>query len=616
MSPISLPRRQDSSEILIYTPTGRTQQGWRFFIRHNMTIVLAFLAGLSCTVAVIVFTFWLSQQILECPTWSINCTISKNIGTIQGIITAVYAIGLATLAYATHSLSEAALWPLINQRPFTIKEVETYLQASRGSIASSPFVLKNARSVNSAIVILCIVTVTFLPLAGAPLTGYVYNLRNSSAPFESYYQPGGGIGPPFIQRSPLESYRDAHSTLYNSWALGISREPMPEYRGWFIDRINLTRRGDMTVGAVRVDQNISCRSWELDPPQKNGSSFVFPTSMAEHRRPDNRTNDPHVLVRAMPQLAVWAHDFRFLAPTRTLTTLVFAALNGSIGGGSTISLDHDKIKNISSMACDVDVALVDDTLKIGEGQVGRPTQINSITHLLVGRPNKTTHEGLHTYNPSDGNTLNELALWFTVAPITAGVSLFGAQPMWMYSDNGLPRRYTSANGGFNSGWNTEYIKNFIRICIGSAAQAESRIWPDGPQVTMSSAAYTSKLDPHRVPLLLTLPLIIISSAVLLSFWNSRLHRNLEIPIMRKANLSEILKSSQTEDIITEAGEEMLDPGQLSKLKHLKVRYQEAEDGLWGLQSDQKGPCKSGWDRLPRVETLSHYPSATSLDRQC
>ncbi|KAF1948137.1 hypothetical protein CC80DRAFT_395622, partial [Byssothecium circinans] len=158
---------------------------------------------------------------------------------------------------------------------------------------------------------------------------------------------------------------------------------------------------------------------------------------------------------------------------RTATTLVFAALNGSIDGGSTTQLQHNKIRNISSIACDVDVDLVNDRLIVGQ-EVPQPTApptINSVEHLLVGRPNVTLHKDRHRYDPKGTNTLNELALWFGVAPITAGASLFGGAPMWMYIENDLPRRYTSSNEGYNSGWTTQYIENFIRVCIGSAAQA-------------------------------------------------------------------------------------------------------------------------------------------------
>lgn len=147
-----------------------SRPGWLYFFRQNRTVPIAFFGGIACTVGIYYFTFWLSNQILRCPTWAINCSGIGNIGLIQGLVTAVYAVGLAAMAYTALSLAEAALWPIMhmNRRSMTVRQMETYLNASRGSKASAPFIFFAAQSLGSVFVVVCIVIVAFLPLLGAP----------------------------------------------------------------------------------------------------------------------------------------------------------------------------------------------------------------------------------------------------------------------------------------------------------------------------------------------------------------------------------------------------------------------------------------------------------------
>jgi hypothetical protein len=67
----------------------------------------------------------------------------------------------------------------------TIKQISTYLEASRGSIPSSPLALFAARNFNLTLVLLCTVLITIVPLSSAPLVGYVYDQQNVSVGFES-----------------------------------------------------------------------------------------------------------------------------------------------------------------------------------------------------------------------------------------------------------------------------------------------------------------------------------------------------------------------------------------------------------------------------------------------
>jgi hypothetical protein len=110
------------------------------------------------------------------------------------VVTAFYAVGLAALAYAAHVLAEAALWPLLSKQTLTIDQMETYVEASRGSVASTPSALFASRSFDSFVILIFSAIITLAPLAGAPVVGYVYDQGNVSVAFESLYQPGGGIG--------------------------------------------------------------------------------------------------------------------------------------------------------------------------------------------------------------------------------------------------------------------------------------------------------------------------------------------------------------------------------------------------------------------------------------
>jgi hypothetical protein len=140
MSQLTPPRRISLSPLQNLLTKGsqfqpsQPRKSVRAFFRHNLTKIFALLAGLVCTIACIVLTFWLSNQVLYCPEWSTNCQISgrveyirTNIGTVQGLVTAVYAVGLAAMAYAAHAFSEAALWPLLRKQPLTLKQVESYI---------------------------------------------------------------------------------------------------------------------------------------------------------------------------------------------------------------------------------------------------------------------------------------------------------------------------------------------------------------------------------------------------------------------------------------------------------------------------------------------------------
>lgn len=265
--------------------------GLLLFLRHNVTVGLALALGIVCTGLVFHFTRWLSAQLPQCQTWSLDCTASgrvallyRNFGTVQGIVTALYSIGLAALAFFAHSFSESALWPLLYQQCFTIGQIDTFLKASCGSIPSTPDALVKVRNLDSALVLLLTTVITFVPLTAAPIVGQVYNRGNVTVMDQGELQTGGGIGVYWVQSNPPGPVREGSSMLYASWQGGLANEPLPEYRDWFIDRRSMSRRGNFTVKTVRIQQDIECRGWAATPNRERLSTgrdwvLTFKTSM-------------------------------------------------------------------------------------------------------------------------------------------------------------------------------------------------------------------------------------------------------------------------------------------------------------------------------------------------
>lgn len=525
---------------------------------------------------------------------------------------------MAAIAYATHAFSEPALWPLLVERAMTFKQIDKFLETSRGSIPASPSALFAARGFDSILVLVCTVFISLLPLSSAPVVGYAYGRHNISVPMQSEYQPGGGIGSTYSQTNPPTRLRYNAATLYASWSSGLSEEPLPEHRDWFIDRQKLAMRGNMSVTAVRMNQKIDCRSWEPKKISAEGKYLKFPTKMQAWRD----DNDEDVQVHRLPRLTVWVHDYAFMSATRTKTTLVFAAINGSISGGFvTRKIPEPKKKNanlvthISTVACDVDLEFVDETLRIGDAPKEEPgAPISTLANVMVTAPNSTTKEEHVRFSPKDRpeDTLNQLALWMTVAPVTNGISFAGAQPLYQYADTfGLPAAISNTGmSGPNDGWDMPYIETFIRVSIGASAVADSSNWPDKAQkpVPFTSYIHTSKLDPARCIFLVIPPAIVLLNGLVLLLWNVYAHRKLQIPIMRLAKLSEILKSAQTEDVHRRGKAEMYNSNEVSRLGEYAVRFGVTGTGFWGLLSpdDQRG-------LLGGHELVQRRKSTASLD---
>ena len=446
---------------------------------------------------------------------------------------------------------------------------------------------------DSALVLLLTTVITLTPLAAAPMVGQVYNRRNITVDYQGELQTGGGIGVYYVQSNPPGPVRERSSTLYTSWQGNFATEPLPEYRNWFIDRRLMARRGDFTIKTVRIQQDIECRGWAATPNDKwvtLGRDFflTFNTSMPTRKDASGRPvdalwqHDKVVEVRDVRKLAVWVHNYTFNHANKTTATLVFAALEGGIEGGITTKNmpDHARMANVTSIACDVVVEMMEDTLTVGDAP-GPAISINPMTNIFVvgqGRPPNKKYVG----------KMNEVALWFAVAPVANGAYVYGTQPMYSYTENWIPERYTSTDEGANSAWTIDYIKNFIRVSTGASMLGEVDKWayvndPEHPSKAQFPSYFPIvKMDPGKPILLTILPLIILVCGSILIIWNVKMHRNMAIPIMRKATLGEIIKSSQTSDVMGPAILDQQNATKPSGLDKLEVRFQEGDTGLWGL----------------------------------
>jgi hypothetical protein len=185
-------------------------------------------------------------------------------------------------------------------------------------------------------------------------------------------------------------------------------------------------------------------------------------------------------------------------------------------------------------------------------------------------------------NDNSKNTPNENALWFAVAPVLVAPSIQGAQPLYYRETDtktGLPVPYSKAPYGdadnLQNDWTVKEIENFIRVSVGSVAQASSRNFknqhPKPENVT--SLIYLRKLDTGRVSYLIIPMLVILIGETVLLYSTVRLHERQKVPLMRMAPISELLNSCWTEFFLKYSEDlDVHDATQLSRLNSIKVMF--------------------------------------------
>ncbi|KAK4196666.1 hypothetical protein QBC40DRAFT_268268 [Triangularia verruculosa] len=560
--------------------------GFLSFLKNHLSLAVALIIGVISVVVAIVYTVVTSRQLLHCPTWANDCRsvdlwTAENLGVIQGIITTVYLIGLSALAYISLSLCQAALWPLLHTQPFTIRGLEGFLALTHGNVMSLPDAAMSLRSVSAGIIFIICLLSTALPLAGPPLVGSAYTPRLESVAIASNITslPSSVMERPFTQANPLSSAHVPALSAYHNYASDPLSEPLPDFRNWLFDRSTLSSRGSFTAKAINLDTVISCQGRRLQQLQKDGLSWnAFKTTTnlsSTHHKPSGQ-----VWFQPQPHLTVFLDDVKFPSNNSINTTVIFAALNGTIAGGTTTNLTLGTIDTVSAIACEILTTATDGILTVGPDPPHYDTDnanipiLSSLSHL----PNLTS-------------TL----LWLTASPILAGVSLEGSQPL--FSNNTLTHLPTSDLSGTNT-WTIPGLENFISMSIGATATSlfSHSASSTKQQQELISNLETNKLSTDRAYLLLILPLLYLFLITITALWNMVMHKKHQIPVMRTMNLSELLKSSQTGWMRDKTGADAAKSYLPSDLGGLGVRFGvvEGEVGFGPAQEEEDGTAVAGF----------------------
>ncbi|OJD37672.1 uncharacterized protein BKCO1_6000135 [Diplodia corticola] len=561
------------------------RKGLRQFLVSNPEVILAMAVGIACVMAIFGFTLWLSRQLFECPAWAIGCDIpssvasmADNLGLVQGIIAAVYAVSMAGPVYTVCALGEAAVWPILNKQAKTLKELDSFLSAARGSIASLPLAYMATRSTEALVVILCITIATITPLTVSPLVGYAYTRHDVSTEYIGNYMAGGVLRNKFIQKNPpvrLPAAAAQAFNLYTSWSSNLSSEAMPNVREFIVNRNRLADRGVVSVNAVKVEKRINCSGHAVELTDYDKVSVTADTKMA-----GNSSNTTRI--RVQPVLTLWVDDIKYVSETRTVSTLVFAAINGTIENGEssepTKAMKDQGYTGVSAVSCDVDVSLVDSSFEIGSGTSNFTTVSN--LDMLEGPTSPESPYG----------DLGDMAAWFGAVPSVMGLSVHGTQPMFVDSQP-LPKAYATWTGPQTFHWKLDTIHKFINVSSGALATSLHYIeGSDEPSTNSTSQTLVSRknmkrMNPSRAYYLLIPPLVVLAIIGSLASWSYWIHKRANIPIMRLAHVSEVIKSSQTADISEPASEDAKIPNQQSSLKTMKVKFGVATGGVVGLGED-------------------------------
>ncbi|KAK1830446.1 hypothetical protein QBC39DRAFT_391913 [Podospora conica] len=491
------------------------------FIATHLSLVAAFIAGAILVIVAIVYASTTSSQLLECPAWATDCRqldkwTVEHLGTVQGIITLVFFIGLSALGCVALAFCESSVWALLALQKFKIRELEAYLSVMRGSVLAAPVAAMSVQTIPAGLILAAAVVVTLIPLTSIPLVGFAFTPTWRSVILEGNYTTGGGIGELYAQQDLPTSIIARVLEDYHLWSTNPSSEPMPEYRDWYVDRMSLSSRGGFSAMAVQLSTTISCVPRPAQQLNKDGVWYnAFVTNVTRTNiNPGKQTNMAEVWVRLSPHLVIWADQFEFLSPKTTKTTLVFAALNGTIDGGFPSPFVSSTVTNASSMACVVTISAADALLTVGTPPVvDSPLTISSLETMRANSPEKS---------------LNELLLWLTIAPT-------------------LISQYTTPSNHDLNAWTIPDLTHLIHLSIGALVQAISTT-PLTSQPQMATLPFTTptkSLLPSRSLLLLLLPSLLLALTAAIATWSAKIHKRNAIPVMRMAGLAETLKSAQT-----------------------------------------------------------------------
>ncbi|KAK8022031.1 hypothetical protein PG993_012798 [Apiospora rasikravindrae] len=552
---IGLPPKQQRAE------HGRSSHsgGFVWFLRDHWVVAGAFMFGLSVFLAVFGYINALSNQTFSCPSWTVNCALTgpvkfllSNNSLVQGTLTTGYSIGLAAMSFSICNLGEAALWPLWHRRAYRLKQIDTYLAASRGSLISLTKALISARSPQAIMVVICVLVSAALQPAGPTFVGFALARTNQTTIYQSNQTVGGGMGLRFEQEqlapARLPGAISDAIALYTAWAKSLAVEPLPDQRDYIMDRDMLAPVGNISVFVIKAERLTTCVPRRLDLVDSGLGYYRVNTSLPP---------DKSVSIRAVPAFNAWVEDITRHSPTWVTSTLVFANLNGRIEGGENAMLDSQPDwSGVSGLACTIDTALRDAHVNIGHAKT--PTRMLS---------------SLDSIKSPDDN-LDELVTWISVAPTLMGLSVQGTQPTFRKGDIGLPQTWTTMEDSKSTNFTRKELDDFI-----ASGQRYDAF------LTLDSEYYDAHLDSTRTYILLVPIVTITIAGIILIVFNTTAHSRHRIPYMRLATVGELIKSAQTEYIRKKVGAEYGDPDTHRKIDKLNLRFGVCSNGAIGLGED-------------------------------
>lgn len=428
---------------------------------------------------------------------------------------------------------------------------------------------------------ICVALVTIISQADRLVIGQVYTFGNVTTTYASKYQGGGGIGMPFTQEYPPGPFPNpvtSASSFFTSWSKNLSSEPLPEIRNFIVDRTTLAQVGNFSVMGLMASKSVNCSGQSLKMNDtKDGLTFSV---ASKYPSPDSS-----IRLRLQPRLTVWVDEVQFKSTLRTITTVVFASLNGTIEGGvfnpSTPKMKGTPagIHGISSLRCDIDVTLKEDLITVGNGPLN--TNLNISATQTVTGPGK---------GKSPFGLLSEVALWMGAIITKLGISVSGTQPMWAHQANALPSVHTTTQGVAPETWPQNELLNFIDVASGALALAMSVQWARAP-ITLESDVSVPRLVAWRSWMLLAPAALVLLTEVFLAAWLSSTYRRAGVLEIRQAKTCDVIWSTQNQSIREGMEEIRASSKGGEELDIMHVRYdaipsENAQMGLRWERNDQ------------------------------
>lgn len=589
---------------------------------NTSSALIALFLGVGGSLSCYGFTYWLSRQTFSCPAWALYCSvpprvtwIAAHMGTVQGVISALYSVFISMIAYVAHALAETTLWPAMTRRSFRMSDIDNFLQLARGSLPALPQALwHSARGGFYNFTTMALTGLLVLLLfSNSIFIGHAYTIEIVPTRFFSNFTQGAGIGFDFEQWTPPGSAPGSvgnAAQFYTSWAMNTSIEPLPDLRDFIIERRMLSKIGNATINAVRATRNINCSAYEINITQDvtwttrlGDVHFKVATHIPDEG--DSTQDDYYALnndydqdgfrdinIRIEPYLSVWVDQYYNTSLIGAVTRLVFAAVNGTIEGGfhtpPTSNMNFlagqgyvaYPYSGIDSLACDVAVEFEEAQACIGTCDHG--TNVTLMDFSTLSSPLS------QRWSPGP-RVLWDLAVWFAAVPTTFGISVFGAQPMYGMGDFPdasiiLPVAQASTSKVVASYWTQANLTHFIDVAAGAFGITLTDSFPMNVtgNATVVSTLGTPRLNTNNAWLMLIPICYSVGTVLLLGLLSYFSHRAANVHNVRVGRVGDIVVSAQTEGIRSVVDQIRSGMMPLAAIDDVRLRYGIVPDGHDGL----------------------------------